>query len=188
MSIIRSTAINPEDDIELGDVELGGVSPPTATTVIDGRRLQEETVERDPFWGQICIIAVFIMFVCMICALPVVAIIYACLNWNDMQCPNNVVQPNIWLVVQSVVNIIWFYILALMIWAAMKKDKISTFCLIMANMFILTFNIVWIIIGSVMFWNNCAYHIPPSPRAITAVYLIFGYMSILAAIRNRKNE
>lgn len=98
----------------------------------------------------------FILFILgLFFALPIAEIVMAEKFRGDMSCPNNIISPYTWMLIEGIVGIFFkgLYGVNFVMYMYDKRDGITI--LVMPMYMLAIFNFAWTITGAVMFWRNC---------------------------------
>lgn len=101
---------------------------------------------------------------------------------NEMDCNNNFIEPYVWLLVYSIINIVLFVIQFIIDINSYK----SYFYL-----YKFVINLILLIVGSISFWNSCENSMPKSMNKLFYVNLIIGYILLFIKfkfIKKSKNN
>jgi len=128
--------------------------------------------------------------------LPIIEIVMAIEHKNDMQC-DSFISPYTWLIVQGILGIciatgIIFTCGAFSTISNTNENENMQTCIIMFSyIFIITIalcDIVWLIIGSVMFWRDCYDLKPSSMNTLFWVVLIMSWMSVYGSFQTKNDK
>ena len=160
---------------------------------LDNDQVENEVVENEVVDNEInilflccsCVLIMLQLFFILCSILFILLEIYFGFYYlNTINCETTITYINIplWLIVKgflSIVNII----LILLILEIKKKSLRFVFYIF--HYIINIFLIIWIIIGSIIYWKDCSYFKPYFINLFMGFSLISGYLSILYNIFNK---
>lgn len=139
----------------------------------------------------ICVAFGFLFVLGSFFALPVAEIIMAEKYRQDMSCPNDIISPYTWMLVEGIVGI-FIYGLYGIVTALLLTDGQSSkvlgglFCI---PLWILTvFHFAWIIVGAIMFWRDCIDLETKSMNDFYWAVLIINLVSLYVSGNNNNNK
>ena len=126
--------------------------------------------------GSICgIIAIVIVY-----GWPVSEIVIGAYYRNEITCQSTLpVTISDWLIVKGTVSIVTITILG---FCLITSNTSLCNCLSMTFMYVCNlFMMIWLIIGSIVFWRDCINLHPNTVNIYMWISLIFGYFSVLSS-------
>jgi hypothetical protein len=114
-------------------------------------------------------------------ALPITQIGYS--NLYKVDCETHLVPLNIWLLVEGVTGVC---IITFEIVRVSCDDKNLSFCLFVPQFLFNTFKLMWLIIGSVVFFRDCYNCKPQSFNTLMWISIILGYLGICGSISSSR--
>lgn len=133
------------------------------------------------------------MFTCsclvllIILSLPIVEIVFGIQYYQNLDCQSNINIPiYLWLIIKGSFSILTIFLVGCLY---SLNNKSVLFVLTNPCLYFLQlFNLVWLILGSIIFWRDCSNLKPESVNILLYVSLIFGYISIFGSILNKSNN
>ena len=123
-------------------------------------------------------------------ALPITQLVMVA-KYSDQIICNSFLQPKVWLIVKAVTDL---FVIICCCFICSAKFTENRCILAMASilfvpfLFASVFELVWLIIGSVMFWRDCL-HMDPEPiNTLMWCSLIIGYVFLLKSCSGKSNK
>ena len=100
----------------------------------------------------------------VLCGVFIAEIVMASLYQFDITCYSNILNPNVWLIVNGVAGCIWIFLLLIIsqinilannISGTDDYDNESLYYLNFIRIVFSLFRFSWLISGSIMFWRDC---------------------------------
>ena len=154
--------------------------------ILKSMSTQVSTQNNSNFYIYYCTGLSILCMTAFIFALPVSELTLAIMYKNDIICNSDInVSIFEWLVIKSSINIallLLFFILSIF----NDKDICCYYFLFFIYYLVGIFNLVWLILGSILFWRDCYDLEPYTINILMWVSLIIGYINIyLHAIQKK---
>ena len=143
--------------------------------------------------SNIDLVSCCVMFTCscfillILLSLPIVEIVFGIQYYENLECQSQINIPiYLWLIIKGS-----FTILTIILVGCLYTINNKSMLFVLTNpclYFLQLFNLVWLILGSIIFWRDCSNLKPESVNILLYVSLISGYISIFGSILNKSNS
>lgn len=122
-----------------------------------------------------------IIITCVLNVVSIVELVYLDQYGDDIHCNSSLINPYKWLLINSIVNIVCAFLfvgpLIINYFNQNIFEKYSAFACVMC-IFCAIFSVIWMIIGSIMFWRDCNNKLPQPINDLFYGILITYYIII----------
>lgn len=107
--------------------------------------------------------------------ISILEIILACVYKNDITCHSSIYKPFTWLIIDGISNLLYSILLIVVcIGDNVKVSKVESMYNNTSELYVL-----WIIVGSIMFWRDCRDDLPKHVNNFCYVKFIINYIVII---------
>ena len=146
------------------------------------------SIDENCFYYLITGICLSFKSIIILFTLPISEIYFGINYGDEVNCSTNIFNLSLknWLIIKGSISILNIFSFATMVGCGNKS--ICNYIFYIINNIILTFNIIWLIIGSIIFWAYCKNLEPVNINTLMYFSLILGYIGFLNQIAILNNN
>lgn len=122
--------------------------------------------------SNIFVVLIGVLIFCGLNVLNIVKIVYAEKYKNDMESCSSMMDPYTWLFYDGLINLITWIVIVIIAFLGNVGAVIAGVIFLFKQLF----SIVWLIIGSIMYWRDCMGALPSTIDNFIMVILILSYV------------